>query len=176
MVPSKQIFEILQSGGWWDDAPIGVPGFVEKQIRIQTKAGIAEDVARRFAEGVAYGGVTGYEAWNLLKDRFCSHLGHNFVKMSFNDLPEDRVFRNAWRQNSNGNITIDIPSAKQIQKNRIENALNQYKNRRSQTLFDRPKILRINTLELESNLRKAETIDQIQAVWPEGLPYYERRH
>jgi hypothetical protein len=169
MTPTEEIFRIFQSGGWWDDSPIGVRGFVEEQVSRMVKDGIKPDAAHRFAKAVAFGGVVGHEAWDVLRARDCEHRGHNFVKMSTSDLP-DRWFRNAWRQNSNGNITVDLADAKKIQKDRIESVYNSYKQKRNQTLFDRPKLIRINPLELESGLRRAETVDQVRNVWPEGLP------
>lgn len=175
MTPSKQLFEILEKGGWWDDSPIGVPKFIEKQVQRAIKNGVDEKIARKFAEGVAYGGVKGEDAWQLIIDRFCKHLGSNFIKMSFSDLP-DRWFRDAWRQNSNGAITIDLEKAKVIQKEKIVESYVIHQFKTTMNPFNKEKALDINSSEIEIALEKAATVDEVRSVWPKGLPCYEWRY
>lgn len=169
MCPTEEIFKIMQSGGWWDGSPIGVRGFVDVQIERMVRDGVKEDAAANFARAVAFGGVVGNDAWRTIRDRDCGHKGFGFVRMDCDDLP-DRWFRNAWRQNGNGNICIDIPEARKIQKDKITSAVNKARADIAGDVFTPRKMPKINHIELSRKIASATSADEIRRVWPEGLP------
>ena len=103
-------------GGRWDGAP---RGFLERQIEAQSKNGVGEWAARRFVTAMQFGGLTTAEAYGVMRDRFCAHLGTACELWSLEDLPKDRVHRDAWRRSHNGGpIWIDEKIAQQIDEHR----------------------------------------------------------
>ena len=59
-----------------------------------------------------FGGCTTAEAYGIIRDRDCSHLGTGCELWDASDLPTDRRYRNAWRRSHNGGpIYIDDRAA-----------------------------------------------------------------
>jgi hypothetical protein len=92
-------------GGRWDGFP---PGFLDRQIAEQSKHGVGERAAVRFVHAMQFGGCSTAEAYGIMRDRFCAHLGTGCELWDVEDIPTDRSYRNAWRRSHNGGpIWID---------------------------------------------------------------------
>lgn len=164
--PTDHTFQVFQSGGWWDDYPGNLRGFVDVQVERQIKSGINHDYARRFAEAVAFGGVIGHEAWDLIRGRDCGHRGYNFVKLGQRDLPDDKWFRNAWVQNSNGAVCVDLRKARTAQVDRIKKAV---KGHNAARLALGRKPAEPPWWTLWSAIRHAANEDELRRVWPSDI-------
>jgi hypothetical protein len=92
-------------GGRWDGFP---RGFLERQVAEQAKHGVGEDNAARFVRAMQFGGCSTPEAYGIMRDRFCAHLGTGCELWDVEDVPTDRTYRDAWRRSHNGGpILID---------------------------------------------------------------------
>jgi hypothetical protein len=49
-----------------------------------------------------FGGLSMPEAYAVMRDRFCVHLGTGCELWNVDDVPTDRTYRNAWRRSHNG--------------------------------------------------------------------------
>lgn len=85
-------------GGRWDGFP---PGFLERQIAKQAEE-CGEWGAVRFVRAMQFGGLTTAEAYGVMRDRFCAHLGTGCELWAVEDVPTDRTYRDAWRRSHNG--------------------------------------------------------------------------
>jgi|SRR5262245_14599531 len=103
-------------GGRW----VGFPrGFLQRQLEAQAKECGNEWFAKRFICAMHFGGVTTAEAYAIMRDRFCAHLGSAHELWDVSDIPTDRTYRNAWRRSHNGGpITIDEQKALEIEEAR----------------------------------------------------------
>lgn len=153
----------MQHGGAWDLFP---SGFVEKQIDLQIQSGARPDAARRFARAVAFGGVTGAEAWDIVRERFCAHRGGNFQLLNIDELP-DRTYRDAWRQGHNtGAVYVHMPAARRIQFERVKRAVER-RNGSRLALGRRP--IAPQWLTLGQAIRHARDEDELRRIWPDGI-------
>ena len=99
-------------GGRWDGFP---RGFLERQIAAQAKDCVGEWAAVRFVRAMQFGGLTAAEAYGVMRDRFCAHLGTGCELWDTADVPRDRTYRDAWRRSANGGpIIIDECKATEI--------------------------------------------------------------
>jgi hypothetical protein len=99
-------------GGRWDGHG---RGFLERQIAEQSKFGVGERAAVRFVHAMQFGGCSSAEAYGIIRDRFCAHLGTGCELWDIADVPSDRRYRDAWRRSHNGGpIYIDDDLAMQI--------------------------------------------------------------
>jgi len=99
-------------GGRWDGEP---RGFLERQITAQAAYGVGEWAAARYVHAMQFGGCTDAEAYAVIRDRFCAHLGTGCELWNVADIPTDRTYRNAWRRSHNGGpIWIDAHKAMAI--------------------------------------------------------------
>lgn len=89
---------MTMGGGRWDGFPIG---FLDKQIAKQAEE-CGEYAAARFVKAMQFGGLTTAEAYGVMRDRFCTHLGTGCELWSIEDIPINRIYRNAWRRSHNG--------------------------------------------------------------------------
>ena len=104
-------------GGRWDDYP---PGFIDRQIVAQAEYGVGERAAVRFVHAMQFGGCTDAEAYAIMRDRYCAHLGTGCELWDVTDVPQDRWFRDAWRRSHNGGpIYIHMLTARRIQRRRL---------------------------------------------------------
>jgi hypothetical protein len=85
-------------GGRWDGFP---RGFIERQIAKQAEEA-GEWAAARFVRAMQFGGLTTAEAYGVMRDRFCGHLGTGCELWDVEDVPSDRTYRDAWRRSRNG--------------------------------------------------------------------------
>ena len=109
-------------GGRWDG--IATRGFLDRQIAAQSQAGVGERAARRFVLAMHKGGCSTPEAYDIMRDRFCAHLGTGCELWDVADVPTDRWFRDAWRRSHNGGpIEIDMRAARRLQLDKIKRAV-----------------------------------------------------
>lgn len=161
-IPTQDIFRIMQAGGYWNDRP---HGFVDAQIERQIEGGIAPDAARRFAHAVAFGGCTEAEAWGLIRDRDCGHLGTLHELQDADDLP-DRWFRDAWRRSANGGpVGVNLEMARPIQWARARNAVKQENDKRAAGFVKR-RPLSVAWESIRNAIRHARDESELRKVWP----------
>lgn len=162
--PTREIFQIMQCGGYWDWMP---RGFVDQQVALQIEGGIAPDHAARFAKAVAFGGCSEAEVWDIIKDRDCARLGTLHEMQTTDELP-DRWFRNAWYRSRNGGpIGIDLERARLIQWDRLLFASDEANKRRARALRPLPPIEIGDTYR--SEIERVSDIDRLRKIWPEEL-------
>lgn len=164
--PSPDIFQIMQSGGYWSDRP---SGFIEKQILRQVNDGINPDHAKRFAHAVAFGGCSEAEAWEIIRDRDCARHGTNHELVNTSELP-DRWFRDAWVRGHNGGpIRIDTKLAAGIQWKKIQHATAIENGHRASDIFGKPEI-KLSKDKYRRLITMARDEEEIRVIWPEGVP------
>lgn len=164
--PTRDIFRVMQNGGYWDDRP---RGYVQTQIERQIQSGINPNHAQRFAYAVAFGGCSETEAWGIIRDRDCGHLGTLHELIDVSGLP-DRWFRDAWRRSSNGGPpSIDLEKAKPIQWKRLLHAVSRENKRREYDLFGPPPI-RISKPEYATAIKHARDAEELKRIWAPSLP------
>jgi hypothetical protein len=144
----------LSCGGYWRDKP---RGWGDQWIERRTAEGRHEWAVARLARAAQEGGCTTAEAFGVLRDFDCIHLGTACEAWNFDDLPQDRWFRNAWRRSHNGGpIYIAMTQARKIQLARMKNAAATAK---AELQWGRWK----------QKARSAETPQELRMVWPKGL-------
>jgi hypothetical protein len=151
-------------GGRWDGFP---PGFIDRQIAAQAQDDVGEDAARRFIVAMQFGGCSTPEAYAIMRDRFCAHLGIACELWDTSGVPLDRWFRNAWRRSHNGGpILIDMGKARRIQLDKITGAVRIH-NRARVELGRKPSVPLWG--ELGSAIRHARDEQELRRVWPSGI-------
>jgi hypothetical protein len=116
-------------GGRWDGFP---RGFLERQVAAQAKHGVGEWAAARFVRAMQFGGLSTPEAYAVMRDRFCTHLGTGCELWDAEDVPTDRTYRDAWRRSHNGGpILIDQRKALEIDETRMWRAYEAARSRAS---------------------------------------------
>lgn len=164
--PSPDIFQIMQSGGYWNDRP---RGFIEKQILRQVNDGINPDHAKRFAHAVAFGGCSEVEAWEIIRDRDCARHGIHHELVNPLDMP-DRWFRDAWVRGHNGGpVYIDIKLATEVQWRKIQHATAVENGRRASALFGKPEI-KLSKDKYRRLITMARDEQELKSIWPDGVP------
>lgn len=161
--PTREIFRVMQAGGWWDDRP---RGYIDVQIERQIKSGIDREHATRFALAVAFGGVSEAEAWTIIRDRDCARHGFDFQRINTSELP-DRWFRDAWtRVRSNSGLPyVDLEKARLIQWERIAGAISEENKRREKDLYGK-RPMKLNKLTWQRAIAKARDADELSRVMP----------
>lgn len=155
--PSSECLEAMSCGGLWDDRP---RGYLDEQIERQVAAGIHRWAAERFARAVQFGGCSQAEAFAIIRDRDCGHMGTGHEIWDLADVPKDRWFRDAWRRSHNGGpIGVDMAAARKIQLTRIGEAAKRGK-------------AGLQLARWRERMRQAETPDQLRQVWPRGLAWH----
>ena len=102
-------------GGRWDDVLRWDRDFLDRQIAEQSKCGVGEWAAARFVRAMQFGGLSTPEAYGVIRDRFCAHLGSGHELWHTEDVPTNRTYRDAWRRSRNGGpILIDEVKARSI--------------------------------------------------------------
>ena len=104
-------------GGRWDQFG---PGFLMRQVWQQVQDGISEHAAVKFMRAMQFGGCTEAEAYGVIRDRDCAHLGTACELWHVDDVAKlDRRYRDCWRRSSNGGpIYIDEYKAQQLDEQR----------------------------------------------------------
>lgn len=110
--PTSAIIYWLGRGGFWGRA---TRGFCDAQIERQIARGVRADAAARYVRAMLVGGCTEAEAYGIIRDRDCAHLGTGCELWDVALVPVDRRYRDAWRRSHNGGpITIDDRVAQAI--------------------------------------------------------------
>jgi hypothetical protein len=108
---------MTNGGGRWDGHP---PGFLQRQIAAQAKNGVGERAACRFVLAMQFGGLNTAEAYAVMRDRFCAHLGTGCELWDTSEISVDRRYRDAWRRSHNGGpIYLDEEEVMRIDEMRM---------------------------------------------------------
>ena len=111
-------------GGRWDDIVAWDRGFLDRQIVAQSADGVGERAARAFVMAMHNGGCSTPEAYGIMRDRFCAHLGTACELVDVEDVSTDRWFRGAWvRSHNGGPIFVDLKKARRIHLGKIKAAV-----------------------------------------------------
>jgi hypothetical protein len=162
--PTENCIRWLSSGGHWGEMS---RGFLETQIERTIAEGRNPDIARRFVHGLAFGGLSSAEAFEVIRDRDCGHLGTAHETCHAQDLP-DRWFRDAWiRSHNGGPIRISLPQAKRIHWARISQAIKAANDAAEADLDAQPLV--IDAAQIKSAIRKASDVDDLRRIWPDTL-------
>lgn len=87
--------------------------------------GIKPGAAYRYARMMVTGGCTRREAIEIIAERDCGHLGTAIEIVDVDEIPTDRMYRDAWRRSSNGGpVWIDEDRAQRIDEARCWEAYN----------------------------------------------------
>lgn len=102
-------------GGRWDSTIKCDRWFLARQVAKQAEE-CGEWAASKFVHAMQFGGCTTNEAYRIMRDRFCAHLGTGCELWDVEYLLRlDRKYRNAWRRSHNGGpIYIDEFEAMKI--------------------------------------------------------------
>jgi hypothetical protein len=149
-------------GGRWDGFP---RGFIDRQIAKQAEE-CGERNAHRFVKAMQFGGCTDAEAYELMRDRFCAHLGSGIELWDVFDVPTDRWFRDAWvRSHNGGPIDISMAKARGIQFRKIKAAVELENARRLDNIehFDRP--IQPDWRIIRDAIRKTDDVAELRRIW-----------
>jgi hypothetical protein len=106
-------------GGRWDEDIRWDREFLARQIAKQAEE-CGEWAAARFVRAMQFGGCSTPEAYGIMRDRFCAHLGSGHELWDTADVPQDRTYRDAWRRSHNGGpILLDERKVMEIDEARI---------------------------------------------------------
>jgi hypothetical protein len=165
--PTDWIMAVLCCGGLWKDRP---RGFLETQIERQIARGVKPDAARRYANAVQFGGCTTAEAFEIIRDRDCGHLGTAHELWEESEIPQDRWFRDAWRRSHNGGpISIDLKKARPIQFTRIKTAVDLENRRRQSELENFDRLIDVDLAAVRERIVRARDEIELRSVWPHAL-------
>jgi hypothetical protein len=142
------------------------PGFLDRQIAKQAEE-CGERNAHRFVMAIQFGGCTDAEAYELMRDRFCTHLGTGIELWDTADVPHDRWFRDAWvRSHNGGPISVSLTKARGIQFRKIKAAVELENSRRitDMDLFDC--LLSPDWSSFRDAIRRANTVGELRRVGP----------
>ena len=169
---------MMSCGGFWSDKP---RGFGEIQIERQIARGVQADAARRYVKAMQCGGLTTAEAYAVIRDRDCSHLGYHIELMDYEELP-DRWFRNAWKRSQNGGpVGIDLTHARTLQWQYIVTAVGEENERRAKRSrlanafqmmtghFGETQPVAVDGSALQTAIHRAKDEEELRRVWPTEL-------
>jgi hypothetical protein len=102
-------------------------------------------------------------------------------KVAADDIPADRTWRDAWRAQE-GKIAVDRGAAEAVHMNRIRAARNRELERLDKEIAKaedsdgkpatalRAERQRLRDIPQTFDLSRAGSLDDLKAIWPEGLP------
>lgn len=151
--PSAWCLTWLGNGGFWTGR---TPESLEALVESGVTDGRFEWAVRRFIHALHDGGCTTAEAFAIIRDRDCAHLGTGFEVWDVADLPNG-WFRDAWvRSHNGGPIGIDLNKARKIQMRRIQ----KYAAKVGAVL---------DVFRWRNQVRQTHTPEELFRVWPTGL-------
>jgi len=158
--PTTEVLAWLSCGGYW---PAASAAWLEEQVKRSVAAGHNELAVRRYIRAMRNGGCSTAQAYAIIRDRDCGHLGTGFELWDRSDLPP-RSYRDAWRRSGNGGpIRVDMAAARKVQWRRIKSAIVHHNRQRlelGRSLFRPP------WLDLSRGVRRADDPEALQRVWP----------
>lgn len=164
--PTEWAIAMMGCGGLWADKP---RGFGEVQIARQIARGVHADAARRYVKAVQFGGLTTAEAYAVIRDRDCAHLGYHIDLMDYADLP-DRWFRNAWKRSRNGGpVGVDLKLARPIQWRHLREAVARENKRRAEDFDGDFGPLEPDWSQIRTAIKRARDDEELRRVWPVSL-------
>jgi hypothetical protein len=150
-------------GGRWDGHP---RGFLDRQIAKQAEE-CGERNAHRFVMAMQFGGCTDAEAYELMRDRFCAHMGSGIELWDVADVPTDRWFRNAWvRSHNGGPINVSLAKARGIQFRRIRSAVDVENRRRLDEIDHFDCQIVPDWQAIRDAIHRADNEAELRSVWP----------
>lgn len=166
--PSQWAIGVMSSGGMWSDMP---RGYLKTQIERGIERGRPERAQWRYVTAMHFGGCSTAEALEIIRDRDCEPFGTAFEAVEYDEIPQDRWFRNAWKRSPNGGpITIDMKLARNCQFQHIKRHLAVEQQRFSSDLDLIDKNLDIDLRPLINRILDAKDLDRLRMVWPDCLP------
>lgn len=112
--PSHTALWYMIYGGRWNGFP-ELDKFLLRQIEVQAKE-CGHRAAKKFVYAMQFGGCTLEESYEIMRDRFCAHLGTGCEIWDTSEIAKlDRKYRNAWRRSHNGGpIYLDEEEVQKI--------------------------------------------------------------
>lgn len=159
--PAPECLAWMGCGGYWTGRGIDL----DEQIERAVVAGHSRSASIRYVRAMDRGACTTAEAYDIIRDRDCGHLGTAFDLISASSLP-DRWFRDAWRRGHNGGpIEIDMPAAREVHFKRLTSMLDQEQARRRHDFNMWRKPLNVNLGAIADAVQKAEDPCSLKAIW-----------
>jgi hypothetical protein len=150
-MPAPEAIRAFCHGGGFHAIQLGK---LNRHIEEEIEAGRSVRVAETYIHGLAFGGHTEAEAYEIIRERDCAPYGTGFEIWDLVDIPPDRWFRDAWRRSPNGGpIMINMKIARRIQRKRIETAATEHK-------------LELHWPLWRERIRSAKTPEQLKTVLP----------
>ena len=87
--------------------------------------------------------------------------GADYSIIQRSDIPKDKTFVDAWKK-SGDKIEVDMTKARDIHMNRILEARNKE--------TERAKRQALRNIPQDFTLDSANTVEDLEAIWPDGLP------
>jgi hypothetical protein len=175
VIPSQRCYLACTGGGLSAAEPHrGTRAWMDRQVSNFAKGGTREDVARKWVEVMAFGGLTTAECFGLLRDKDVPGDGLSPELWDTDDISADRWFRDAWRRSPNGGpIWIDLDAARACQLGHIIAAV-QHHNQAEMTSPARgklwghngPELIEIEPQRWQRAVQAAQSLEEIRAVWP----------
>lgn len=167
-LPSQEFIDRMAHGGNFAGAP---HWFIPEQIRRHTAAGHQPDAVCRFLGALQYGGLLPEEAFEVIRDWSCAHLGTAIETWNLDELPKDRWFRNAWKRSANGGpITIDVRKARPVQWRHIRRIAQKINAARADDFEEWGDPIEVDWEGIRARIKRARDEDELRAVWPDVLP------
>ena len=163
--PTAWALQWLSCGGFWGIRP---RGWYDAQVERQIARGVHADAARRFVKAMVLGGCNTQEAYAIIRDRDCAHLGYHIELMNYDELP-NRWFRNAWKRSANGGpVDVDLRLARPLQWQHVRAAVAAENKTRAES-FDANRPVAADWEQIRSAIRHARDEEELRRVWPAEL-------
>jgi hypothetical protein len=151
--PAPQALRAFCNGGGFPCIRLGA---LNNHIDEEINAGRSARFAMRYVHGLAFGGLTEAEAFEIIRERDCAPGGTGFEIWDLQDIPTDRWFRNAWcRSHNGGPVYISMPIARKLQLKKLQGLAAERK-------------IELQLPRWRARIRRAATPEALKAVWPEG--------
>jgi hypothetical protein len=168
--PAAECLAWMSCGGYWNGRGIDL----DEQIERAVAAGHSERAARRFVRAMDVGGCTTAEAYDIIRDRDCGHLGTAFELV---DALPDRWFRDAWRRGHNGGpIDVDIEAARAIQWRRVVAATRAHDREQQLDLSVDLTMPMVALGALRDKILLADDLTELRNIWPHAIPLTSSNH
>lgn len=163
--PAPECLRALTGGGGYV-----APRDRDLEVARFARAGVGEDVAARWIDGLVWGGKTTAEAYGLLRDKDVPAGARDVAVRDISFMPRDRWFRDAWRLGRE--IVVDLEAARPIQFRRIVDARRgalaraegEVFGHNSQALYD--EIAEMNVGAWREKVIAARSVAELRAMWP----------